>query len=64
MMGTIVLSMLLGWFGAVAVLTVWAGRAGDVAESVEGIDRRDGGDALTEQPQRATGAPRLATEEL
>jgi hypothetical protein len=27
MMGTIVLSMLLGWFGAIAVLTVFSGKS-------------------------------------
>lgn len=49
MMGTVVLSMLLGWFGAVAVLTLFS---------------RGGEDVLAEEPvSRTTGAPRLAPEE-
>ncbi len=48
MMGTVVLSMLLGWFGAVAILTLFS---------------RGGEDALAEEPVRTTGAPRLAPDE-
>lgn len=49
MMGTVVLSMLLGWFGAVAVLTIFS---------------RGGDDVLAEEPANSTtGAPRLAPEE-
>ncbi len=63
MMGTIVLSMLLGWLGAVVVLTIWSGRTGDAAEAMEGIDARDGREALAERPKRTTGAPLLAADE-
>lgn len=48
MMGTIVLSMLLGWFGLVAALTIWSGGNDETA---------------AEKPTRITGAPQLASDE-
>lgn len=47
MMGVIVLSMLLGWFGVVAGLTIWSGS----------------GDERAEESASVTGAPRLAADE-
>jgi hypothetical protein len=49
MMGAIVLSMLLGWFGAVAVLTVLSGGNEDAA--------------VAEESARTAGAPRLAADD-
>ena len=69
MMGTIVLSMLLCWLGAVAVLTIRTGRAGEATEALEGRDRvgsldgLDGRDAPTQRRRRITGAPLLASDE-
>lgn len=48
MMGAIVLSMLLGWFGVVAALTIWSG---------------SGDEHTTEESVSATGAPRIAPDE-
>jgi hypothetical protein len=48
MMGVIVLSMLLSWFGVVAALTIWSGRSEE---------------RMSEEPTRTTGAPQLASDE-
>jgi hypothetical protein len=48
MMGTIVLTMLLSWFGVVAVLTLLS---------------PSGEEGLAEESARVTGAPPLAPEE-
>ena len=63
MMGAIVLSMLLSWFGAVTVLMILAGRARTATEALEALDARELREAAAEEPRRPTGGPRLATDD-
>ncbi len=48
MMGTIVLSMLLGWFGVIAILTVFSGKSEE---------------ARAEESATVAGAPQGAVDE-
>ena len=48
MMGAIVLSMLLGWFGIVAGLTIWSG---------------GGEETVAEESARTTGAPLAGSDD-
>lgn len=48
MMGAIVLSMLLGWFGIVAGLTIWSG---------------GGEETIIEESARTTGGPHAGSDD-